>query len=168
MDRATADEALADEARRQLREHGFMPIAPDDGIGGILAPDELVIAVRRSVSLERRVGRPSSHAGELGDLYVTTERLVHLGHDRIDFPLSEIRDAIAADGMLRLIVDEEPGIEIGVDDPRVLRVELAAARESVRSSSADGTHDVRIPSTSGSLDEVSRLPQAPDDQASSR
>jgi hypothetical protein len=168
VDRATADEALADEARRQLREHGFAPIKPDDRIRRILAPDELVVAVRRSVSLERRVGRPESGAGQLGDLYVTTERLVHLGDHRVDFPLSEIRDAIEAEGTLRLVVAEEPGIEIEVDDPRLLRVEIAAVRESARSSTGDGMLEGHARSPGTSPDEVALPPPATDGQASSR
>lgn len=134
--RPSADEASADEARLRLREDGIVPIEPDDRIRVMLAPGEIVAAVRRSVSLERRKGARES-PGLIGDLYVTTRRLVHLGRDRVEYSLCEIRDAVEAEGALRLIVGDQRGIEIRVSDPRLLRVEIAAVREAARLSAAD-------------------------------
>ena len=51
-----SDEASAEGARRELREQGIVPIEPDERIGVLLAPGEDVVAVRRSVRLERRQG----------------------------------------------------------------------------------------------------------------
>jgi hypothetical protein len=138
-DESVADESSADAARQRLRALGIVAIEPDDRIGGLLAPGEAVVAVRRSVRLERRhspregdVSDPPDRPGLAGDLYVTTRRLVHLGRSRVDYRLSEIRDAVEAPGALRLIVRDERGIEITVGDPRVLRVEIAAVREAAR------------------------------------
>jgi hypothetical protein len=128
------DEAAADEARLRLREQGIVPIEPDDRIGGMLAPEELVVAVRRSVSLERRKGWRDPSGGLGGDLYVTTERLVHLGRVPVEYGLSEIREAVVADGALRLVVGGGRGVEIAVHDPRLLRVEIAAVREAARAA----------------------------------
>jgi len=132
-DDPSADETRADAARRDLREHGFVSIQPDERIGVILAPGEAIAAVRRSVSLERRLA-PDASGGRrpIGDLYVTTERLIHLGRDRVEYGLGEISDAVETDGALRLIVGEGRGVELGVADPRLLRVEIAAMREAAR------------------------------------
>jgi len=93
-DPASADEASADAARRRLRAHGIVPIEPDDRIRVILAPGELVAAVRRSVSLERRKERTEPESRMAGDLYITTRRLVYLGRARVEYPLAEIQDAV--------------------------------------------------------------------------
>ena len=137
VDPASADEASADAARRRLRAHGIVPIEPDDRIRVMLAPGELVAAIRRSVSLERRKERTEPGGRMVGDLYVTTQRLVYLGRERIEYALGEIRDAVEAEGALRLIVGDRRGIEIEVSDPRLLRVEIAAVREAARASVAD-------------------------------
>jgi hypothetical protein len=137
VDPASADEASADAARRRLRAHGIVPIEPDDCIRVILAPGELVAAIRRSVSLERRKERTEPQSRMVGDLYITTRRLVYLGRERVEYPLAEIQDAIEADGALRLIVGDRRGVEIEVSDPRLLRVEIGAVREAARMTIAD-------------------------------
>jgi hypothetical protein len=110
----------------------------------MLAPEELVVAVRRSVSLDRRMDPREPGGGLDGDLYVTTQRIVHLGRVRVDYGLGEIRDAVEAEGVLRLIVGEDRGVEIGVHDPRLLRVEIAAVREAARASAASGAATLEV------------------------
>jgi len=132
-DAASADEAAADEARRRLREQGIVPIEPDDRIGVMLAPEELVLAVRRSVSLERREGWREPGGGLRGDLYVTTRRLVHLGRVRVEYALGDIQEAVVAESALRLVIGER-GVEIAVRDPRLLRVQISAVREAARAA----------------------------------
>ena len=144
-DEVLADEASADAARRRLREHGVVPIEPDDRIRAMLGAGESIAAVRRSVSLERRKGGRESGGGPVGDLYVTTRRLVYLGRYRVDYPLCEIRDAVEAEGALRLIVGDNRGVEIAVADPRLLRVEIAAVREAARRSAVDAPPDREVP-----------------------
>ena len=78
-DALSTDEASAREVRRRLRADGIIAIEPDERIGLLLAPGEQVVAVRRSVSLERRKENDDPGLGLRGDLYVTTTRLVHLG-----------------------------------------------------------------------------------------
>lgn len=113
-----------------------MPIEPDARIGVLLAPEELVLAVRRSVSLERRKGWREPGGGLSGDLYVTTRRLVHLGRMQVEYALGEIQEAVVAEGALRLVVGASRGVEIEVQDPRLLRVEIAAVREAARASAS--------------------------------
>lgn len=128
------DAAGADEARRRLHEQGLVPIEPDDRIGVMLAPGELVLAVRRSTSLDRRHVRRPDDPGLTGDLYVTSRRLVHLGRSAVVYPLDEIREADIAANQLLLVVGENRGVVIDVDDPCVLRVEIAAARAAARAA----------------------------------
>jgi hypothetical protein len=132
-----SDEAAADEARLRLREQGIVPIEPDELIGVLLAPEEVVVAVRRAVSLERRKGWHDPEGGLDGDLYVTTQRLVHLGRVPVEYRLGEIREAVVAEGALRLVVGEGRGVEIAVHDPRLLRVEIAAVREATRAAATE-------------------------------
>jgi hypothetical protein len=145
VDPASADEASADAARRRLRAHGIVPIEPDDRIRVMLAPGEVVAAIRRSVSLERRKDPTESSGRMVGDLYVTTRRLVYLGRERVEYPLAEIQDAVEAEGTLRLIVGDRRGIEIEVPDPRLLRVEIAAVREAARVSVLDAPPSPETP-----------------------
>ena len=128
------DAARADEARRRLHEQGIVPIEPDDRIGVMLGPDELVLAVRRSASLDRRQIRRADDPGLCGDLYVTSRRLVHLGRSAVVYPLDEIREADIAVNQLLLVVGENRGVVIDVNDPCVLRVEIAAARAAARAA----------------------------------
>ena len=129
-----SDAASADEARRRLHEQGIVPIEPDDRIGVMLAPGELVLAVRRSASLDRRHHRREDDPGLPGDLYVTTRRLVHLGSSTVVYSLDEIREADVAAGQLLLVVGDNRGVAIDVGDPRLLRVEIAAARAAARAA----------------------------------
>ena len=114
---ASADETSADDARRRLREQGIVAVEPDARIGVMLAPGERVVAVRRAVSIERRKDTRDPEAGLLGDLYVTTSRLVYLGSVPVEVPLLEIREAVAAAGALRLVVGDGRGVEIRTGDP---------------------------------------------------
>ena len=127
---AVVDEAAADEARQRFREQGIVPIEPDARIGVMLAPGERVVAVHREASLERRKGWRGPAGGMDGNLYVTTERLVHLGRASVEYPLAEICEVIVGTGAIRLVVADSQGVEIGVVYPRVLRVEIAAVREA--------------------------------------
>ena len=111
-----------------------MPIEPDERIGVLLGPGERLVAVRRSVALERRSDWRDLGSGPCGDLYVTTRRLVHLGSVSIEYPLDEIREAFVAAGALSLVVGEGRGVRIEIEDPHLLRVVIAAVREAVRSS----------------------------------
>jgi hypothetical protein len=138
-----ADTFAADVARVQLRRRGIVPIEPDAVIGRMLAPDERVVAVRRSVPLERRRRRRDPDSLLSGDLYVTTRRLMYLGTVPAEYPILDVREAVAAPGVLRLVVGDGRGVEIGVGDPRVLRVEIGAVREAARDASRAGAEAAR-------------------------
>ena len=122
----------ARDARRRLREQGIVPIEADCRVGVMLGQDELLVAVRRAVALERRRPCPPDPAGLGGDLYVTTRRLLHLGQRPIAYELDAIREVVVAGDQLLLVLDDGMGLAISVDDPRLLRVEIAAARAAAR------------------------------------
>jgi hypothetical protein len=128
------DEASADVARRCLRERGIVALEPDQRIGVLLAPGESVLSMRRAVTFERRSGVRDPDQAPRGDLYVTTARLVCLGHVRMEVPLADIREAVVSSGTLRLVIGDGRGLEIKTEDPRVLRVEIAAVREAARAT----------------------------------
>jgi len=149
-DETAADEAAADDARRRFREQGIVPIEPAERIGAMLAPGERVVAVHRAAWLERRKGWRDPAGGLDGDLYLTTCRLVHLGRATIEYPLAEIREAMVGAGALRLVVADARGVEIGVSDPRVLRVQIAAIREATRASATPDPGATASPDEGGS------------------
>jgi hypothetical protein len=126
------DEAEADAARRRLRKQGIIPIEPDCRVADLLEPEELLVAVRQAVELERRQPSSLERRGLPGDLYVTTRRLVHIGSEIIHYDLAQIREAVVAGEELMLMLDDGLGVAISVPDPNLLRVEIAAARAADR------------------------------------
>jgi hypothetical protein len=127
---ADTDEAAASEARVRYREHGVEPIEPDERIQALLAPGEQVIAVRCAVALDRRQTSAESPAIDSirGDLYMTSARLVHVGPTIITFELDDIEDAALAGHRVLLLLRDGRAIALEVDRPRLLRVQIAAAR----------------------------------------
>ena len=132
--RADADAAAADEARERYRTHPMSVLAADDRIAPLLAPGEGVVAVRRSAVLERREVPPSveGSTGLAGDLYLTTRRLVLVGRRTVSFPLDEIAEAMLSGDQLLLVMRNGEGASFGVAQPRLLRVEIAAARAAAK------------------------------------
>jgi hypothetical protein len=127
-----ADWDAADEVRLRLREQGIIPIEPDERIATVLGPDEAVLAFRPSVAIDRRHPSRGNDAGLPGDFYVTTRRIVHLGRVMLDYELDDITEAAVAGDELLLIIGTDRGLSLAVEDPRVLRVEIAAARAARR------------------------------------
>jgi hypothetical protein len=132
--RADADEAAAGEARERYRRQPMAALEPDARIGPLLAPGEQVVAVRRSAVLNRRQALPGSDAptGLGGDLYVTSRRLVLVGRLTLSFALADIEEAMLSGERLLLVMRDGQGASLDVGRPRLLRVEIAAARASAR------------------------------------
>lgn len=132
--RAAADAAAADEARERYRSEPMTPLDPDGRIGPLLAPDELVLAVRRSAVL----GGPGSLNGLApspalaGDLYVTSRRVVVVGRVTLSLDLAEIEDVGASAERLVLILRDGSSVAVQASQPRLLRVQIAAARAEAR------------------------------------
>ena len=143
LGRAADDEAAALAARERYRDREIEPIEPDGRIAELLAPGESVLAVRRSVLLDRRepqVGtRCPGYPGLAGDLYVTSRRIVHVGRFVLEYDLAAIREAVVSAEHLLLILGDGAGVMLDVDRPRLLRVQITA----VRSRSAARTCSTR-------------------------
>ncbi len=133
--RAAADEAAADRARDEYLTRAMPSLAPDGRIATLLGPDEQVLAVRRSVVLDRRRPPPrsGSPASLSGDLYVTSRRLVLLGRLTLSIDLDEVEDAVVSGQRILLIMGNGRGAALDVARPRQLRVEIATARAYARS-----------------------------------
>ena len=130
---AATDQATADEARLRYRRRGVGRIDADERIGPILEPDEQLVAVRRS-AVVYRPETPESGAALPGvaDVYVTTRRLVLAGPDVHSFDLAEVDEAVVSNERLLLVLCDGVGLVLKVDWPRLLRVEIAAARAARR------------------------------------
>ena len=130
--RAADDEAAALVARDRYRDGAIEPIEPDERIAVLLVPGEELFAVRRSALLDRRepqVGaRCPAYPGLAGDLYLTSTRLVHLGRSTLEYDLDAIREAVVSAEHLLLVLCDGTGLILDLDRPRLLRVEIAAAR----------------------------------------
>lgn len=132
---AATDQAAADEARLRYRRRGVAPIQPDEldqRIGPTLEPDEGLVAVRRS-AVVRHTGSSESGAqpGPV-DVYVTTRRLLLVGSDVQGFDLATLDQTVVSNERLLLALGNGVGLTLEVDWPRLLRVEIAAARAARR------------------------------------
>jgi hypothetical protein len=137
-ERATADEAAATRARVRFRVAG-MPRIDDDEVGpDTLVTGERLLAVRKRVALERRGPPQEQESGLPGTLYLTSLRLGLVGRHPVAIPIEGIRDT-AVVGQ-RLVVGLRDGhyVWIQCERPRLLRVEIAAARALARASRARG------------------------------
>jgi hypothetical protein len=127
--RVSADEAAADAERARLTTEPLKGLA--DGIEPSLrlTAGEVVHAVRRAAILERR----GSDELEGGTLYLTSRRLVHIGSQVRDVDLPAITEiAVSLERLLLVDLADGSDLAIEVDQPRLLRVQLAAARAAAR------------------------------------
>ena len=133
--RVIADEIAADQARAGYRTQAMPALEPDDRIAPLLGPDEHVLAVRRSATLDRHIPSPgpNAHAELTGDLYVTSRRLVLVGRLTQAIALREIEDAVLCGERILLVMVDGSGASLDVSRPRLLRVEIATARAFARS-----------------------------------
>lgn len=128
------DETAADAARAHYRTQPLPTLVPDDCIGPRLVVGERVVAVRQSALLERRQPTPGAHppAGIEGRLYLTSRRLVLVGRPTLSYELEAIQEALLSGERLLLLLRDGQGLTLEVAQPRLLRVEIAAARTAAR------------------------------------
>lgn len=121
-----ADRAEAEAARSRYRAVGVIPISPDPRIEEALAHGEWLVARRPSVRIDRR------HQGDAlppcGDLYVTSDRVLLVGHGSLSIRLDDVEDAALLRGALVLLLRGGKAVTVETDRPRLLRVQIAAAR----------------------------------------
>jgi hypothetical protein len=130
-ERIGADEAAADAERARLVEGDLPNLNGEVEEGLPLGPAEVLHATRRAAMLENEA-MPIG-----GSLYLTSERLIHIGQVRHDVPLEKIAEsAVALERLLLLDLTDGSDLAIEVDQPRLLRVQLAAARANARRQGA--------------------------------
>ncbi|HEX6655536.1 MAG TPA: hypothetical protein VF153_04920 [Candidatus Limnocylindria bacterium] len=127
--RVSADEAAADAERERLAA-GNLPDVSDEAKGGLeLREGEIVHAIRQVALLEGGSGQTPMG----GTLYLTSQRLVHAGQAVREAELTEIAEiAVALERVLLVDLADGSDLALEVDQPRLLRVQLAAARSAVR------------------------------------
>ncbi len=142
--RITADEAAADAARHLYATNGLPAIEPGRGYPKVAKAGEQLHAVRLNAILERGPNDGDEQALRGGSLYLTSRRLLHVGVETIDVPLGEIDEMVVALERLVLIrLRDGSDLAVEVDQPRLLRVQIAAAiaaaRAAARSSYEPGS-----------------------------
>ena len=128
------DETAADAARARYRAEGVVAVAPDSRIQHLLAPGEALLAVHVAVVADSRAADDGSGIppGVAGALYLTTERLVFAGGVFVAYPLGDVVEAVGAGEEVLLVMRDGVGLRVAVDEPRLLRVQIAAARAARR------------------------------------
>jgi hypothetical protein len=136
-DRIAAGETAADDARQAYQADGLPAIEPDAGAVAILQPGETLHAMHASALLEE-AGVPSGAAQPRGGtLYLTSERVVHSGTESTELPLADVEEmAIALERLVLIRRRDGSDLAVEVDQPRLLRVQLAAAIAAVRARQA--------------------------------
>ncbi len=129
-ERVASDEAAADAERHRLFIEPLPVLSPDERVTSLLAAGERLHAVRALALLER----DGSTSPSGGTLYLTSRRLIHAaatGSTSVE--LRHIDDAVVSLERLLLIrLQAGTHLAVELDRPRLLRVQLAAARAAAR------------------------------------
>src|SRR5438477_10651532 len=138
-ERIVRDETLADEARERYRTVGLPQLRPS-ALLGLLDPGERLHAVHRMAMLEvgwRGATGADPDLPHGGTLYVTSQRLVHRGTEDGVWSFDEIDEmAVALERLLLVRMRDGSDLAVEVDQPRLLRVQLAAALAAARAGVA--------------------------------
>lgn len=140
-ERIAGDEQAADAARERYRAEGLPRLEPG-GLATLLEPGEWLHAIHRLAVVEARAMEPTgvpSHLEEPrgGVLYLTSRQLIHGGAGGRAWPLAEIREmGVSLERLLLVELRDGSDLTIEVDQPRLLRVQLAAAIAAQRSAGA--------------------------------
>lgn len=131
--RSIADEAAAHEARLRLRHEAMRPLPIEPVLADLLVPGEQLLAIRRSAVLGAPAMGARAPAGLAGDLYLTSRRLALLAREVHVFEVAGIEDVILNGDRLLVAMEDGSSFTLDVEGPRLLRVEIAAARAALRS-----------------------------------
>jgi hypothetical protein len=131
-ERVAADEAAADAVRQAFPTDGLPTLDEPLPEGEDLEPGERVYAIHQRALVEEHrqvAGRTALPTG--GTLYVTSRRIIHrtmAPGGRIEIPLESITEMETSLERLVLIqLHDGSDLAVEVDQPRLLRVQLAAA-----------------------------------------
>jgi hypothetical protein len=131
--RIAEDEAQADAARQRYQADGLPPIEADERLGPLLQPGEIPHAIHGSAMLEMGTTGANGRHPVGGTLYLTSRRLIHAGEEVTEVPLGTIEEMALALGRL-LLIRLQDGLDLAleVSHPRLLRVQIAAAKAAAR------------------------------------
>lgn len=131
---AEEDQHAAAAARVRYRSEGIAALVLDPALAAHLDSDESAFAIRREATVERRehvAGRPSTR-GLPGTLLLTSRRLLLVGEPTVSIDLAEVQETVLGGSRLLVVLRHGAGIALDVDQPQLLRVEIAAARAVAR------------------------------------
>ena len=128
--RIAADEREAVMARERFADGRLPVLEPDPVVARELRPNELVHGLRSSAIL--RPPGDDRALGYGGTLYLTSDRLLHVGQVNVNVQLADIVETSLAGERLLITLRDGDGIALDVDRPRTLRTEIAAAVRSAR------------------------------------
>ena len=126
LDRAREDEREAFEARARYRTDGLPTLDPDGTIAGYIRPGETVAVVRPSSVISRHQ-RGDGTDDFAGSLYLTSQRLILVGHSTFEVDLDQIDELALAGERLLITLTDGTGLSVDAARPRLLRVQIAAA-----------------------------------------
>jgi hypothetical protein len=126
------DEEAARNARDQFRESGLPLLEPDEDLAAHLVEGEQLLGIRERASLGRIDEALQAAVRDEGSLYVTNQRLLHIGSEVTSVPLSEIDELAMADDRILVTLAGATGVTLDVPYPRHLRVLIAAAKSAAR------------------------------------
>ena len=126
LDRAREDEREAFDARARYRTDGLPTIEPDGQIAEHLRAGETVF-VERPSSVVSRHQRGDGTDDFAGSLYLTSQRLMLVGHTPFEVGLDQIDELALAGERLLVTLADGTGLSIDAARPRLLRVQIAAA-----------------------------------------
>jgi hypothetical protein len=131
--RIAEDEAQADEARERYQAEGLPTVEADERLTDLLQPDEIAYAVHGSAMLEMGTTGANGRHPVGGTLYLTSRRLIHAGEQVTEVPLAAIEEMALALGRL-LLIRLQDGLDLALEVayPRLLRVQIAAAKAAAR------------------------------------
>jgi hypothetical protein len=135
-DRISADEAAAAEARQAYEAGGLPVIEPEEEAArALLAPGELLHAMHASALLETHSSGDEEALPRGGTLYLTSIRVVHVGKETTEVSLSQMEDAaVALERLVQIRLRDGSDLAIEVDQPRLLRVQVATALAGIRAT----------------------------------
>jgi hypothetical protein len=129
-----SDRVAADVARSTYHRATMAPLEPDPAIAPLLSAGELVLAVRRGVAIHVPALPPEPAQGgcPAADLYVTSRRLLLRSNEVRGLELESIQEVAVVGGLLLLSFRDGSAVSLTVTNPRLLQVEIAAARARTR------------------------------------
>jgi hypothetical protein len=134
LERTEHDERAATDARQRYRAGGIAPVAAAEPLLPHLADGEQMLAMRTNSLLEDCGPSERSDSPRTGGaLYLTNRRILQLGRSCTSIDLRLIEELALAGERLLLTLRDGRGFAIDLPEPRLFRVQIAAALRAGRS-----------------------------------